>query len=65
MAVNNRRYIKFEDRKKIEQYLNRGVSIPSIADYLNFSKSSIYREVKRCGEGNYSADDAQKSILGG
>jgi IS30 family transposase len=57
------RYLNYEQRKTIEKLLKKGIKPPSIAPYIGCSASAVYRELKRCEDGKYSADEAQKGLI--
>lgn len=55
------RRLNYEDRKKIEQYLNKGENISAIANNIGFHRATIYKELKRGGT-PYKAEVAQKNL---
>lgn len=56
--------ITYEDRKLIEELVEFGESARAIAQQVGVSPAAIYTELRRCEAGNYSADEAQKSVGG-
>ncbi|MGO4971998.1 helix-turn-helix domain-containing protein [[Clostridium] aminophilum] len=52
----------FDDRQKIEKMLKDGVSVIKIAEAIGVHRATIYKEMQRCEEGNYSAEEAQRTI---
>ncbi|MCL2052083.1 MAG: helix-turn-helix domain-containing protein [Lachnospiraceae bacterium] len=61
--MSKSRYLSYEDRKNIEIMLSRGIPIAEIANFLKRHRQTIYREIERCPKGNYSADEAQKTLM--
>lgn len=55
------RKINFEERKKIQDYLDRGFSLTFIGQKLGYNCTTIMRETYRC-TGKYNADEAQKNV---
>lgn len=55
------RKINFEERKKIQDYLDRGFSLTFIGQKLGYNCATILRETYRC-TGKYNADEAQKNV---
>lgn len=55
-------YISYEDRKIIESMLKQGESIAKIAETIGNHRASIYKELKRCPKGHYTAEEAQKTL---
>lgn len=54
-------YITYEDRLKIKDMLSEKKTVFQIAEALNKTDSTIYRELKRC-KGDYDPDEAQQSL---
>ena len=48
----------FSQRVELEELLSSGIPKTEIAKILEVSKSTVYREMKRC-DGLYNAEDAQ------
>lgn len=51
--------LTYDDRKIIEKMCKFGASSQEIADTIDKTYSTIYRELRRCPLGKYSADEAQ------
>ena len=60
---NSYKRLDFYERNSIEILLNQKHSLQAIADYLNRSYSTIYREVKRCKNGKYLARNANNLAI--
>lgn len=54
--------LSYNDRKKIEMMLFKGFSKTKIAKEMGISRFILYYELNRCYRGEYSADQAQKTI---
>lgn len=54
--------LSYNDRKKIEDMLFRGFSKTRIAEEMGISRFILYYELNRCCRGEYTADQAQKTI---
>ena len=52
--------ISYENRQLLEKRLSENIPISKIADEIGVNRITIYNELKRCEEGKYSADIAQK-----
>ena len=55
----------FDDRKKIEQMLDEGISVIKIAESIGVHRDTIYRELRRCPSGYYTAEEAQRILTYG
>ncbi len=55
MAYNQ---FTFEDRQIIEKMYKSGMTLESIATELGRPITSVYREMKRCPKGEYTAENA-------
>ena len=53
--------ITWEERLKIQEYVEAGFNAVKIGKLLDRHNVSIYRELKRC-KGKYNAEEAQKSL---
>lgn len=62
MEKVQKRRLRYEDRKVIEKMLNAGSSVEEVANKIGVHRTTIYSELRRCSSGNYSADQAQKTI---
>lgn len=54
--------ISYENRQLLEKRLSENIPISKIADEIGVNRITIYNELKRCEEGKYSADEAQKTV---
>lgn len=52
--------LTYDERKIIEKMCKFGASGQEIADAIDKTYSTIYRELRRCSLGKYSAEEAQK-----
>lgn len=55
------KYLTYEDRKRIEKMVARGVRVTEIAEAIGVHRATIYRELRR-GESPYSAEAAQNAL---
>lgn len=55
--------LTYDERKIIEKMCKSGSSSQEIADAIDRTYSTIYRELRRCPLGKYSAEEAQKDAL--
>lgn len=60
MRKGNRR-LNYEDRKRIEFMVKKGVRVTEIAESIGVHRATIYNELKRGGT-PYKADHAQRMI---
>lgn len=67
--MKKQHYMTYEERLKLESYLQAGMKVAWIAEKMGFCKKTIYNEIKRgeykhtyrwWDENRYSADIAQK-----
>ena len=54
--------ISYENRQLLEKRLSENIPISKIADEIGVNRITIYNELKRCKEGEYNADEAQKTV---
>lgn len=54
--------ISYENRQLLEKRLSENIPISKIADEIGVNRITIYNELKRCKEGAYNADEAQKTV---
>ena len=59
--MSTRRQLKYADRKRIEEMLEKGINVQEIADTIGFNKTTVYNEIRR-SPGKYSAEKAQMSL---
>jgi IS30 family transposase len=53
--------LTLKERYEIKAYMQAGISIPRIAEYIGVHKTTVYREVDRNrGENGYNSEEAQK-----
>lgn len=64
LSARTYRRLTFEDRQKIQDLLEISIPILEIADQINVSRSTIYREISRCSPDQYDALKAQCSVCG-
>lgn len=53
--------ITYEERKKIQEYLDRDFTLTFIGQKLGYNCTTIMRETYRC-TGKYNAEEAQKNV---
>lgn len=59
-----RHLITFEDRKIIEKMRNDGASVRKIGAAVGSHYVTIGRELHRCPDGKYTAEEAQHKLQG-
>lgn len=59
---NTHKRLSYEDRVKIEEMLNKGERIVTIAKAIGCHRATIYNELKRCSCKPYKAIIAQKNL---
>lgn len=64
MAQNRKplKRLSFEDRKTIQDMMEKHIPIVKIADEVGVHKNSIYNELRRCPANQYDAEKAQLSL---
>lgn len=64
MAQNRRplKRLSFDDRKIIQEMMEKKIPIADIADEVGVHKNSIYNELRRCPANKYNAEKAQLSL---
>lgn len=53
-------HLSISQRTKLEAYLETGLPVSQIARLLGVHRSTIYREIQRCGDEKYTSDTAHE-----